>query len=411
MKLSEGYPNNLGAVFRKEYTDLRDSTVKDFENYTGMSVNAQREIALDNGSVIMFRHLEELNNIQNINLGWFWIEQAEELDTDDCFFTLFGRLRRKDCQQSGFITANTRGHNWIYKLWKCGDLTETVKKLMREQPEMFPDKNFQIAELVEAKTHDFRDIHTPGFIMGLEVMREKKPRLYARFVKNSWDEEDTVDIIIQPDWVRKSVDRNLNIVPPIRRAISIDVARYGDDRTTLIAIENNRFLAKEVYEKKNTMETVGRAVLFGQKMKTNSFVVDEIGVGAGVGDRLMEIEGNEVVLVNSSKSSAFPEKYYNLRSEIHGCAAELFCDDKVSIPANEEELMQELSWAKYKSIKSSGLLQVQAKEDIKKDYKRSPDLADAFMNGLWALPSVRPVKRQDAYSGNRKSYGYNSETC
>ena len=30
--LSEKYPGNLGVIFRKEFTDLRDSTIKDFES-------------------------------------------------------------------------------------------------------------------------------------------------------------------------------------------------------------------------------------------------------------------------------------------------------------------------------------------------------------------------------------------
>lgn len=103
MALSEEFPGNLGIVFRKEFTDLRDSTIKDFESYTGMKVGASRDVELANGSQIMFRHIEELNNIQNVNLGWFWIEQAEELETDEQFFTLFGRLRRKDARHCGFV--------------------------------------------------------------------------------------------------------------------------------------------------------------------------------------------------------------------------------------------------------------------------------------------------------------------
>ncbi|MBK7546268.1 MAG: hypothetical protein IPI56_11090 [Elusimicrobia bacterium] len=48
-----------------------------------------------NKSEILFRHLEEIHGVvQNMNLGWFWIEQAEELETDETFNVLRGRLRR-----------------------------------------------------------------------------------------------------------------------------------------------------------------------------------------------------------------------------------------------------------------------------------------------------------------------------
>lgn len=378
VELSQKYPKNLGIIFRKEFTDLRDSTVKDFELYTGQTVDSKREVHFDNGSIIMFRHIEEMNNLQNVNLGWFWIEQAEELDTDEHFFTLWGRLRRKGItDKSGFITANTKGHNWIYKLWKM--------------------KALEGGELFEATTWDNAKNLEPDFLRSLEILKFQKPKTYARFVMNSWDESETADIIIQPEWVMKASGKQLNILLPIRRVVSIDVARYGDDKTVFYAIENGFCLAKEVHEKKSTMETVGLAMNFAQKhKKIESFAVDEIGVGAGVADRLQELE-KQVVFVNSSLKSNFPEKYYNMRAEIYGQGAIAFENGHVSILPDDDALKEQLSWAKYKAIKSNGMFQVEAKEDIKKRYGRSPDEADCFLNGIWALPQVKIAVKRDGW--------------
>jgi len=216
--LSETYPNNLGIIFRKEYTDLRDSTVKDFESYTGWKIDSQRECKLKNGSVIMFRHMEEMNNLQNVNLGWFWIEQAEELETDDQFFKLWGRLRRKDTKQSGFITANTNGHNWIYKLWKLGEL--------------------EGGKLCEATTLD--NVHNldPEFIKSLDILKKEKPTVYNRFVLNSWDESDTSDNVIPPEWVDLAMRRFY--APDGDTVLGVDVARYGDDDTVIFPIKGRR---------------------------------------------------------------------------------------------------------------------------------------------------------------------------
>lgn len=388
MALSEEFPGNLGIVFRKEFTDLRDSTIKDFEKYTGLKVGGSREVKLANGSQIMFRHIEELNNIQNVNLGWFWIEQAEELETDEQFFTLFGRLRRRDCRHCGLITANTNGHNWIYKLWKL--------------------KTLDGGELFEARTSDNAHNLPPEYLKSLEILKDKKPKLYNRFVLNSWDESDTIDIIISPDWVMKAAQRDLNISYPIRRIVSIDVARYGDDKTTFYAIENNRVTGHEEHEKRSTMECVGLAQVFAKKHQDiQTFAVDEIGVGAGVADRLREI-GKKVVFVNSAKKSSFPEQYYNLRAEIYGYAADLFEAGRVEIEPGDQDLIEQLSWAKYKTIKSNGIYQVEAKEDIKARYGRSPDNADCFLNGLWALKQTDAVVvKGDKYARhtNRASQG------
>jgi hypothetical protein len=378
MRLAE-YPNNLILVGRKEFTDLKDSTIKDFEDYTGLKVNSQREVVMANGTTIMFRHLEELHNIQNINLGAFWIEQAEELENDGIFFKLHGRLRRDVPERSGFLTANTNGHNWIYKLWKAQKDDE--------------DYDLYEANSFEAEAHLPKDT-----LDSWRKLEHKAPKVYARFVLNSWDEADTADVIIQPEWVRAACKRELNIVFPIRRIVSIDVSRYGDDKTVCYAIENNAWKGKREWEKKSTMETVGRAVLFAKELGINSFAVDEIGVGGGVADRLEELE-YDVVRVNASqKDPLLP--YYNRRAEIHVYAADLLENGQAQIDPSDHDLIEQLSWAKYRTIKSSGVYQVEAKEDIKSPdrYGRSPDNADAFMNGLWALSRVKLVEKKDGYA-------------
>lgn len=383
MRLCE-FPNNLILVGRKEFTDLKDSTIKDFEDYTGLKVNSQREVVMSNGTVIMFRHLEELHNIQNINLGAFWIEQAEELETDGIFFKLHGRLRRNVPERSGFITANTNGHNWIYKLWKA---------------QSGSDLDYDLYEATSFDAEGHLPVDTLDSWRKLET---KAPKVYARFVMNSWDEADTNDIIINPDWVREASKRDLNVIFPLRKIASIDVSRYGDDKTVIYGIENNVQIGKDEWEKKSTMETVGRAVIFAKKHGINAFAVDEIGVGSGVADRLAEL-GHQVIFVNASEKAA-GSGYYNRRAEIYQKGADLLQEGMVQIDPTDHDLIEQLSWAKYKAIKSNGVYQVEAKDDIKQRYKRSPDNADAFLNGLWALPQVRLAEKRDKYSRNRETF-------
>lgn len=382
MMLSEQHPGNLGVIFRKEYTDLRDSTVKDFESYTGLRVNSERTAILPNKSQILFRHLEEMNNIQNMNLGWFAIEQAEELETDDQFFKLHGRLRRDGVQRSGFIVANTNGHNWIYKLWKIG-----------------ADPDYP---LFEANSFDAEKYLPADTLKSWRELETKKPKIYKRFVLNSWSDDDTVDVIIQPSWIEAARDRTVNIKTPLRKIVSIDVARMGDDRTYFYAIEGDdtrrRVIAREYHEKKTTMETVGLAQLFARKHgEIESYAVDEIGVGAGVVDRLREL-GCHVIPVNAAARDGVRQGCYNRRAETYVSASELFESGRVKLLADDDDAREELAWARYKTIKSNGIYQVEAKDDIKARYGKSPDAADALLNGLWALSQAKIVKAQDKYA-------------
>lgn len=387
LRLSET-PNNLGVIFRKEFTDLRDSTIKDFELYTGMKVDSARNVTMPNGSVIMFRHLEEINNIQNMNLGWFAIEQAEELETDEQFFMLIGRLRRNVPEHKGFIVANTKGHNWIYKLWKLKQLDDS--------------------ELIEAQTSENADILPPEYLKSLEALKVKKPKIYNRFVKNSWDEADTIDLIIQPSWVEEAKNSNIIIRYPIRRIVSIDVARGGADKSVLRAIENYKSLGREEHNTRNTMELVGRALVFAKKLNIEAFAVDEIGVGGGVADRISEL-GKEVIFVNAAERTEVPAPYFNRRAEILGFGAMLFEEGKIQIEKNDDILAEQLSWTHWKPMKSTGILQAESKDDVRAEHGQSPDDADSFLNGIWALSQVKPIIR-DAYEESEKQSQFNPMT-
>jgi hypothetical protein len=378
---SEEYPNNLILVLRKEFVDLRDSTIKDWNLNTGIIVGSSRDAIFPNGSIVMFRHAGELlgNNLNNMNLGGFAIEQGEELDNDDVFFKLQGRLRRNGVKRFGCVIANTNGHNWIYNLWKVGN-----------DPE-YP--------LFEATSFDNEDILPADTISDWRKLEIKSPKTYRRFVMNSWDDTDAVDLVIDPEWVRWSKGKSLWMTDPIRRIVSIDVARYGDDKTVFYAIEYSenggyKTISKQTHEKKNIMEVVGLAVLFAKNNGIKDYCVDEIGVGAGVVDRLKELN-HKVIGVNSSESAGDSEKYYNRRAEVYGSATDAFRESKVSLIAEDTELYEQLSWAKYKVIKSNGQIQIEAKEDIKKRYGRSPDNADAFLNGLWAVKKVMPISNSE----------------
>lgn len=272
------------------------------------------------------------------------------------------------------------------------------------------------APLFEAKTYDNADVLSPEFLASLEVLRLKKPKIYNRFVLNSWDEADTANVVIQPSWVELATRQKILVRPPIRRIVSIDVARSNPgegDKTVFYGIENNRWLGKETHEVRNTMEVVGRALIFAEKLgkqtpqrsAIQAFGVDEIGVGSGVADRLSEL-GKEVIFVNAAERDA-GSGYYNRRAEIYSTGADLFEQGLVQIDPSDEDLIEELSWAKYKQVKSNGVYQVEPKDDIKEVYKRSPDHADAFLNGLWALTRVRVVVKQDAYAdaGRRRFAG------
>jgi hypothetical protein len=195
--LSRFYKNNLGVVIRSKYTDLRDSTMKDFTKWTGKHIpQGTKEAKYANGSTILFRHAKELSVLQNVNLGWGYIEQAEEFPTDTQFQLLRGRLRREleidedywaVIEKAGGIhdfllsmcknplrqimpVANAHGHNWLWKMF--------IKS---------PQEGYSC---MQATSFDNEANLPADFIADLRRMEVDSPAKFKQYVMNCHDEVD-----------------------------------------------------------------------------------------------------------------------------------------------------------------------------------------------------------------------------
>ncbi len=212
LKAAQDYPNNLVLIVRYSFTDLRDSTMRDFERYTGIVIPSNKDVVLSNGSRIMFRHGSELATLQNINLGAFGIEQAEEFDSAGEFTMLRGRLRRAgadampdeandeedhdDVKRFGAVIANAQGHNWIWDLWE------------RHNPERKP--KFQ---QWYATTFDNAKNLPADFIEDLKDMELDSPTKYRQYVMNSRDELDVEGSYYAKLIGQARVDKRIGSVP------------------------------------------------------------------------------------------------------------------------------------------------------------------------------------------------------
>lgn len=140
-KECEEIANNLYLIIRKEYVDLRDSTMKDWEHIIGRRIIGN-DARYENGSIVMFRHGDDINALKNANLGGALMVQAEEMTEEDFWF-LKGRLRRKEGTRRLRVECNYDGRNWIYQLFnekKIGKLilTNTFDNEKNLPPDYIP---------------------------------------------------------------------------------------------------------------------------------------------------------------------------------------------------------------------------------------------------------------------------------
>ena len=372
--LTEKYPNNLGMIVRKEFTTLQDSTLKDYEKYSQRKVVGVQKPTdkFSNGSLVMFRHASEISptTLQNINLGWFFIEQAEELENDRVFQLLRGRLRRDNIPlRTGFVTANVNGHNWVYDLWK------KEKGLNPKFP------------LEEATSFDNADNLPKDTIEDWREMEKTSPSIYQQYVMNNWDEAVDGRWVIPVNLVENAQKHTLTF-KELKRLVVCDPS-LGNDETVIQCLENTRIIAEKVLPEgfRDTMKIAGELVVFKQQHKATTIVVDCIGIGRGISDRLTEM-GHQVIDINSSEKAKDPQ-FVNVRAEMWWQAGRKFMDNQIDLGDirlfDYNTLKKQLSSVLYIVVDSSGKIQIEKKEDIVKRLGCSPDHADCYIMGLYGL--------------------------
>ena len=168
--------------------------------------------------------------------------------------------------------------------------------------------------------------------------------------------------------------------------IGVDVARYGSDRSVVLVRQGDIVQDIQVYPRLDTMELVGRVITTVRERTPELVNVDEVGLGAGVLDRLREL-GIQARGVNGAARPFLDSICGNLRAEGYWSLRERFQNRRIRIP-RDAELMAELAALRYR-INSSGKVMIESKETIRGRGLPSPDKADALM--LAFLKDVPPV--------------------
>ncbi|RPJ29568.1 MAG: hypothetical protein EHM33_00440 [Chloroflexi bacterium] len=286
----------------------------------------------------------------------FIVDEASGVD-DIIFEVAGGAMSTRSAKQiltgnptntKGYFARSQRPDSPFYKMKvSCHDSTRVDPKYIESMREEYGEDSsvFKVRVLGEFPSQD-DEVLIPLFLVESAVNRE---------VFTAWNEK--------PVW-------------------GLDVARYGQDRSCLVERYPRAILREPViYKGLDTMELCGRVVKeyedAPEPRKPTTIYVDVIGLGAGVFDRLAELN-LPVVAVNVSESPAFTlDNVFRLRDELWMTALRWFESRQVCV-INHTPLIGELTSVR-KSYTSSGKMRLESKDDYKKRGNRSPDVADAFV--------------------------------
>jgi phage terminase large subunit len=195
--------------------------------------------------------------------------------------------------------------------------------------------------------------------------------IVASKVRAEFPEEDA-QTLIPLSYIEAAEQRKVDLLLDHRHDAGCDVARYGTDRTVIYRIDGNSAACVHQSGKISTMETAG--LCMQQIMAGYRVAVDDTGVGGGVTDRVRE-QGKSIGAVNFGQAAKDAEHFKNARSEMFW-GLRLWLRDTGHIES-DGDLRRELANLRYK-MDSSGKIQVESKDDIRKRLGKSPDKADAL---------------------------------
>jgi hypothetical protein len=216
---------------------------------------------------------------------------------------------------------------------------------------------------------------------------------FIRMIANAYGEESNVyrvrvlgefpaeadDKLIPFYLIETASKRDIAINPDWDMVWGLDVARSGKDRTALVKRKGK--VVTEIFTKhsQDLMEITGWVRNMWETCLPSErpieVCVDAIGLGAGVADRLLELD-IPAVAVNVAENSALNPQAMRLRDDLWLQVRDWFMRQDVKIP-DEQQLIKDLQAPSF-AITSTGKYKVSSKDDMRRRGFKSPDTADAL---------------------------------
>ena len=397
----------VGYMGRKRGVDFTKTTLETWKKIIPSKLYrirpADKEIIVDNRVKLYYGGMDDetaVNKMNSAEFAFVCIDQAEEMTRDD-----LGLLK-------GTLRLRVDGKVPDYKVLLTANPAPCFLK--DDYIDSPPEDGSKVFIQALPSDNPFLD---KAYIDLLHDSFKHRPELIRAYVHGSWSDIESLDILIKSDWIRDCVNIDMREEQDIR-VTSSDVARFGVDETVIYNIVDNKVVGQKVYGMKPADQTAAQILAMARMNKSDLIIIDGDGFGGGVVDfvrSLLREDGSRlrVLEINSGKKAVKENKFINLRTEMWFYAADLFAEERVSIP-NDQVLINDIGAVKYLTAEN-GRFKLESKHDVRKRISRSPDRADALIYGLWGSQFVkkkkydykrqRPMQRVD-----RGGYGWERPT-
>jgi hypothetical protein len=211
---------------------------------------------------------------------------------------------------------------------------------------------------------------------------------------------------ISGEHVDNCVEYQANGYEGLPKVLGVDVARFGDDTSVLCKRQGRKVWPLLKFKGLDTMQLAAKVVEQINQWSPESVVVDGVGIGAGVVDRLTNLGyGDLITEMNGGSTPDDPVVYFNKRAETWGLMRDAL-KAGLDIP-DDRELRDDLIGPEY-FFTSKQQIQLEKKEDMKKRGLASPDCADALAMTYAVAPRKKPERKRSGmrYGTLDEAIGY-----
>ncbi len=322
---------------------------------------------------------EEFQGFHSPNM-FIVVDEAEGVD-EEIYEAIEGVMTSENCRLLLIGNPTTMGGSFRKAFYEHRELYNTITISALESP------NVVQGHVVHRGLATRRWIEERRTVWG-----EDNPIFRARVLGEFPDRGD--DTLIALSQVEAAAGRDAGLTETAGDAatgeaqgpvvLAVDVARFGSDKSVILRRRGMAVEDVQAFRGLDTMKLARKVAEAIDAWEPDEVLVDEVGIGAGVVDRLREL-GHRVSGVNVGKPARDAEHYSNLRAEGYWNLRQLFVDGAIRIPP-DNELVGQVAALRY-SFNNPGQVVMESKEDMRKRGVPSPDKADALM--LAFLPGRR----------------------
>jgi len=237
---------------------------------------------------------------------------------------------------------------------------------------------------------------------GRQLVEISDNALRQRLKDGNWDYDENAGALMRFDNIRDIFTNT--ITKDGERYMTVDVARYGRDKTVINLWDGLESYRRERYQEQGTDKTIQlvRDLAAAERIPYSHILIDEDGVGGGVVDQMQGVKGfiaasspiptrtmirrqmlPKAALDLEGKQAIAP--FQNLKAQCGFKLAELVETHRIAAKplGDQDEIAEDFAQIRQKDMEKDGKLKILPKDEVREALGRSPDTGDTFLMRMY----------------------------